>query len=1062
MFDNIRKVRSNWHLGMPLWKLNLTEVEFDQLSNILIRNYDHPSYSREAALYYSEWWRRFYNGGIPNNEKIAEKLSKNVNPHHFFRNAKKGLKELHVTILTGFRNELPFRTLLAQGGLPLGILEITDRNGHNTFEKYLQHIITHVKKYNTSWDSIEYIENNFSYLLPRSFRNEHIYEFTRQIVGAIVYNDENLFPFDLTNERISTIVKNLQRINPQNVQRSNTPIKILWEIVRNNNSIQLFYSIELNKVLDEDWLTNNRIQLNQTFNFRLNVNGKMVAKYVRRNNGNYGLDLQLSTREAVEIGKYSNLSLQFYTREKEVIDFSIPNSSTPDFDDPIVLIEKGERYQVVKKPNENSSNFLIFHKANWNIQNSDTSLELESVYFNGKEYGWISFENQLVLTNNIGQTLSYKPLSNQQFLVYFGNWMVDWIQNSNYNILFENPNIRIINEDGDYIISNRIKIWYRLKKQTKQWTPYSFRNSRLPIGLIEFMLTVDDANPFFETFYFADDLSFKTSDETSNEGSILWHFDGGRVMCLNSDQYTVENLGLNAFRLKAINICDSYSATCKFELVSIQDNKSSLRLEIATPFQGITLIDPCGRKVLHNDIICIDSLYGYRIAVTGFADKKINLRFKNNEINAVKQVVLKKGIDNKLINIRDEINELNHLFVKSHLKQDSELILEIDYGYRINIKKYNTFVYYQASSSTIKLRDVFENFLTNFDSTLYAIPVDVFNFEQVEAIQLKSNDQNDFLIDNELNPHGFTKFIIFNNLTENSNFKVRPTFYSTTFPVIHSKIIEHLLTGEETPKDKIALEEAEEKKRLEMASIGSDYWNVTIQYFICAQDNGLPFESFRCFNLISQSQELMARFAVYLCSDNIQYSKEKKISGLKRFEEEFAIAWHWITPSIWLNSINEYCSIFKLEDSFGSFTSFYTRYLTTLLYNTDDFSIDPFKKYLIQDEKICQKSPLPFNSEIQELFAVNNDIPDYISKWYPIINNNYLHLYPIAEQNRKRWGALLSPLTSALAVTDLDKSIFSYEYHHRQIVLNYRRRMPYWYHHLYTIMIERIKLISNN
>ena len=34
MVDNLRKKRSNWNVGKPLWILNLTEIEFDQFKKI--------------------------------------------------------------------------------------------------------------------------------------------------------------------------------------------------------------------------------------------------------------------------------------------------------------------------------------------------------------------------------------------------------------------------------------------------------------------------------------------------------------------------------------------------------------------------------------------------------------------------------------------------------------------------------------------------------------------------------------------------------------------------------------------------------------------------------------------------------------------------------------------------------------------------------------------------------------------------------------------------------------------------------------------------------------------
>ena len=59
----------------PLWKLKLTDSEYDSIKQTLrSHTADLHRYGIEAALYYAEWWRRDYNGNIPSKEDVAQSL----------------------------------------------------------------------------------------------------------------------------------------------------------------------------------------------------------------------------------------------------------------------------------------------------------------------------------------------------------------------------------------------------------------------------------------------------------------------------------------------------------------------------------------------------------------------------------------------------------------------------------------------------------------------------------------------------------------------------------------------------------------------------------------------------------------------------------------------------------------------------------------------------------------------------------------------------------------------------------------------------------------------------
>ena len=67
-------VRNGGKFKFPLWKLHVQEQEYNDLKETLSAAYfrgNLDSYTREAALFYAEWWRREYDGGFPSKERVA-------------------------------------------------------------------------------------------------------------------------------------------------------------------------------------------------------------------------------------------------------------------------------------------------------------------------------------------------------------------------------------------------------------------------------------------------------------------------------------------------------------------------------------------------------------------------------------------------------------------------------------------------------------------------------------------------------------------------------------------------------------------------------------------------------------------------------------------------------------------------------------------------------------------------------------------------------------------------------------------------------------------------------
>ena len=81
-FDDLLEKRHFPQCPLPLWRLKITDCEFDELHELLHRiasqfdRFDDPfvGYERECALYVAEWYRRKHTHGKPGFEIIYSSL----------------------------------------------------------------------------------------------------------------------------------------------------------------------------------------------------------------------------------------------------------------------------------------------------------------------------------------------------------------------------------------------------------------------------------------------------------------------------------------------------------------------------------------------------------------------------------------------------------------------------------------------------------------------------------------------------------------------------------------------------------------------------------------------------------------------------------------------------------------------------------------------------------------------------------------------------------------------------------------------------------------------------
>ena len=134
---------------LPLWKLKLTDEEYEELRSLLEKrthiissNDIFLNYHRECALFFAEFWRREYKDGIHSKALVYNALRSSIHSRNFstdfYEAATKGAKSLGIEIYEGERVET-FDSILYQGGLPMNLL--TSSSQYGTWERFTRGLI---------------------------------------------------------------------------------------------------------------------------------------------------------------------------------------------------------------------------------------------------------------------------------------------------------------------------------------------------------------------------------------------------------------------------------------------------------------------------------------------------------------------------------------------------------------------------------------------------------------------------------------------------------------------------------------------------------------------------------------------------------------------------------------------------------------------------------------------------------------------------------------------------------------------------------------------------------
>ena len=881
----------------PFWKLKLTEEEYALLKETLKKNtYRLETFRIEAALCYAEWWRRDYNGGIPSREDVAVGLGLPRNCwEQLYNAARHGLKSHGFAFIRSLKGNEYFRTLLNQGGLPVNYIKKgTNLSG---FKGFLIGLVEELSSINIDWDNnnLDLIKNfNCIAYLGNAFKNDNIYDVSLQIAHAIISEDDRWLPYDDSDTSLSELTNSLKREYRRVKSEHRTkPLTLNWKLrLASSGTANLFVNLNVVKEISSKSIEG--LDYHSCYTFDVFVAGIFVGKYVRKS----------LTRddEGRAVGAiYSRITVgvanDIQWKGEPVVEVKIRcdnddrlfptlcGSYPPNFEYPQVFQMLDDNVYSLKSAANAERNVAVF-STDWKCDGSHELL------LNGKFYSAIEFTDEVDLHNCVSNedvtiTNEFTPYS-----VEFGGTYIQWVEKSNFKLLTRIPLISVFDQTGNRV--EKIRSKYRIHNSENEWHNLS-SSCLLPFGLVDIKVEFPDNKHVVETFYFIDDMTFVSSNESMFSTEL--RLDTGNDVSAKFDEcenLSVEMIGKNAWRFSRDAVASRYSPTCNFKIIT--NDNPPLKVSVAVPFEGVVISDLEGKIVPSGKIISYENLRYFNIISHG-RTSKIDVTYSsdriadNDEIMHLRSSVIEGMVP--LSDYRDLFARIFQLYGTNTFDRSSSVKLRIC-DKSIYIRKF--VLDSELISGKILITDNTTEDTAGFiyDGDVYALPVSE-DIKPAELVQIKlepcGGRKNLFAIPEELLN---SEAIIFSG--PESTRRLVPKYYNFGQEDY----------SREVRREKSAINTRHWGERLSDDDVfAGEYWAKTVKAFRIISEFNLPFTTYNAFKAIGHDPKLLVKF-ILACWLN--GASDIFIQEIDRLEDELNIAVHLIPRTVWEESINSFIS----------------------------------------------------------------------------------------------------------------------------------------------------------
>lgn len=873
----------------PLWKMDFSPEQIRTVKESLLASYYRNRLARpsnedklNALICFSEWWREVYSGEAASKMDVVRFVGlPDESVDALYSTAKGGLSLLRIKIIHSPQNyQLRFRTMLLQGGIPKNLL-FGDNNSR--FRTFLSNLLEELHDKVIDWEDETIVEElNCQFCLPLSFRKEDIYALGLQIVHAVIEDRDDLLPFDATASEFQSLIDKLKG-KLKTIRKARVkPIGFQWDLEIKDGEGNLYYTIDNIKNIPENLFEN--IDQN-VFQFNLEVSGNKVATYRKSHEGFVRLSL---SKSRFRWNKESYLDVAAVTHGLDSFPVTVAKNFPPNFETPQVFNLDGTRY--VQKNIVSSESIVIFNETFW----QPTEGNATPILIAGDKFGSIKFTDKTELRNvQTGQNL---PLENHftDYFCVFKGLDLGWIDSANYPLINSIPRIEVFSEEGP-VSDKNYKVLYRKRGMSD----FEDSKGRLPNGYLIIRVIFPDNKWSEQTFYNIDGLSFDFTDQTDVHSTIVSPCRWGKVLCHRREGLTIRETKTGIWSLDrdvtVPIIPDKIYFTVK------ESSSPDLILSLPCPFNLFCLEDKSNNSVAdRRKCISLYDLDRYAIIQRGNASPKVSFKYRGG---LKERASLKRTIHDVITPLsKFEATITSLLALNGHTPENKNEYVEFSVGN--GTYKVRPFVLNSALSPEGDLMELDNK--EAYEGNAYACELGDNNTDGELSVKRMQQDESHhaFLLkefhqeDDKESSDIQLPVIVFSGATDKR--RIIPTTLAEAIdPVPLSNTV------------------ASWCERLEEDDPCNGFaWREVMNAFEIARIYNLPFKTFDQLEAVASRPSLLFKFVIAMFLND---KTEKILAGILRFEEEFAVAVHWIRPEVWFGSFQYIPPLDRIIQSFFEF-----------------------------------------------------------------------------------------------------------------------------------------------
>ena len=865
-FDTLLERHRFTRAPLPLWRLKVTDEEYEELKAILLKEATSPyggtrfrALERECTLFISEYWRREYFEDFHSIQAVYDVLKKGHEAlsfydgaKTFYEAAKRGAERLGIEIYHGDKTQY-LDSMLYQGGLPMRLVTLNAKN--SVWDRFTRGLVNrHIDFEDLQLGKVATVSHSLK-------------EYCTALIDAIEKQQFILMPFYCKDEtdpwfRSLMALAHQERIH----QRLLRPFFLDWEfeVDQRGGTFTTKYVVKGLQRLPEAFLEAQQLSSESFFSAQVRVDGRAVDTFDFQN----------------RFCRYNVLSKHPY-HEGEVVSVFLHDRQQPllsdnlDLEVPHLLYrDRDGKYFLGNKMGRALS--LLIVPGGWEVDKGP--FDVKELHWEGNTYMGVfireDFQGTVTARGADGQ-IAFGAEARLQWSEIASSplYLPDIIEP-----VYDTATLRLsLCSDGNPngVTAKENEVEFRSKGETA-W-------SSMP-SYGEVLARVKDRNGEFVTpvkFLNVGELSVIPLKADKDCCAIKVTWPHGNVFCEEGVKKS------NAWEIEK-NACAD-PRRIHFRFVPTGHPYAQFTLTLRAPFKDFSILDADGIPVPDVCMVPYGDLDKYQYHLVGQGIKGYSYGDTNRELRweAEKLFVYENGrmlrripYEGSLLTLfdsREVVRSLLDKTAKSILAASLRVDIEIDQHRKMNLLvKDSPYRINQVSEKEIVIRDEWGK------QVRYPHTLKLFNLDdpQNHRVSLPFSESNGFIL-----PDGVSSWqrILATGRTRG---RILPALV-TPGKVLSQQ--DRMVARRET-MDRIT-------KEIESAKLGSDTWNRIVGWFNLSQAEDIPASSVLDLYCLSGDGRALLTLAFLLFLNCKGEEDLDTLTGqLLSMGSDLAFQWYWVKP----------------------------------------------------------------------------------------------------------------------------------------------------------------------